>query len=242
MNAKESLCTILGCLQELNQKIARSLLIDFVTGNETPAILQNNLHDHELFGVGDKHNEDHFFLVMEKAAEEKLIKITTSGDVMLTKKGLTWLHKTPNKAFVIGEDDQQEEPTAEAINKEEVLDVEKETLVTPAPEQQDHMGEHAKLRIQLIHAMDRKVPLDYFAEQCCVEFASVLDELEAMQDAGRKIDIRYFLNEVMDEDSQKEIFDVFSEMNGDIDCTTREVGDVYNNEEIRLAHLAWRAN
>ena len=87
--------------------------------------------------------------------------------------------------------------------------------------------------------MDRKIALDDFAEQNNMEFDEVLDVLESLKSSGRKFDITYFVDEVLGEESLDELCEYFNTVDGDIAKTIKEYGDVYEPEEIRLAHLTW---
>ncbi len=235
MDAKESLCALLESLLDLNKKTPRALLIDFVAGNETQRIKERNLDDHELFGCGDKHDEDYYNMVLDQAISDKLIKSVDSG-LSITAKGKKFL-KDP-VPYIISEEEEQEEPDTSALEDVEDLPEDEETTVAP-PTPTESIGSHVKIKIQLIQAMDRKIALDDFAEQNNLEFDEVLDELEALKASGRKIDINYFVDEVLGEESLDELCDYFDKEKGNIGKAFQEFGDVYEPEEIRLAYLAW---
>ena len=65
------------------------------------------------------------------------------------------------------------------------------------------------MKVSIIQAIDRKVPLDELAASKNLEFTELLDELEAIVYSGTKINISYFLDEIMDDDHQDEIYDYF---------------------------------
>lgn len=69
----------------------------------------------------------------------------------------------------------------------------------------------SKLKISIIHGIDRKIDLEELAESKGLEFDELIDELEAIVDAGTKINIDYFLNEIMDEDRLLDLIDFFKE-------------------------------
>ncbi|MCD8302001.1 MAG: hypothetical protein LUC44_03170 [Prevotellaceae bacterium] len=239
MNAKESLCALLESLKEINKKMPRQLLIDFVVGNPTGAIQKHNLDSRELFGCGDKHDEEHFSLVLDQAIKDKLIK-QTDEMLSITPLGRKKLKENGAKPYIVNEEDEQGEPDSAAIDKaERSRPAEEQDAALAAGQQQEHLGHHTQLKIHLIQAMDRQISLDYFAEQNNVAFDEVLDELEEMKQSGRTFDISYFLDEVMDKTSQQELYDCFDEYGGNLERTIAEMGDVYNTEEIRLARLNW---
>ena len=67
---------------------------------------------------------------------------------------------------------------------------------------------------------------------------SLIDELEAIVDAYTKINIDYFLNEIMDEDRLLDLIDFFKEgQEDDIEAVFQELGDEYTEEEIRLVRV-----
>ena len=96
----------------------------------------------------------------------------------------------------------------------------------------------SKLKISIIQAIDRKIPLDEIAIQKNLEFSELLDEVEAIVYSGTKINIDYFLNEVMDEDHIDDIFDYFKETYKDsLKEAINELGRDYTEEEIRLVRI-----
>lgn len=96
----------------------------------------------------------------------------------------------------------------------------------------------SKLKISIIQAIDRKIPLDEIAIQKNLEFSELLDEVEAIVYSGTKINIDYFLNEVMDEDHIADIFDYFKETYKDnLKEAINELGRDYTEEEIRLVRI-----
>ena len=96
----------------------------------------------------------------------------------------------------------------------------------------------SKLKVYIIQAIDRKIDLVDLAESKGLEFNELLDELEAIVNAGTKINIDYFLNEVLDEDSQQEIMDYFRETEeDDIEAAIQELGEEFDEDNIRLVRV-----
>jgi ATP-dependent DNA helicase RecQ len=96
----------------------------------------------------------------------------------------------------------------------------------------------SKLKISIIQAIDRKIALDELANSKGLEFNELLDEVEAIVYSGTKINITYFLNEIMDEDRQEDIFEYFKESESDdIEAAINELGCDYTEEEIRLVRI-----
>ena len=71
-----------------------------------------------------------------------------------------------------------------------------------------------------------------------MEFDELLDEIEAIVYSGTKINIDYFLNEVMDDDKLKDIYEYFKESETDsVDIALDELGEDYSEEDIRLVRI-----
>ncbi|MBQ9575593.1 MAG: DNA helicase RecQ [Muribaculaceae bacterium] len=96
----------------------------------------------------------------------------------------------------------------------------------------------SKNKIELITAIDRKVPLDALAESKDLEFNELLDELEAIVYSGTKINVSYYIDEAIDNDIEEDIFEYFKESDtDDIETAMQELGDDYTEEEIRLVRI-----
>jgi ATP-dependent DNA helicase RecQ len=96
----------------------------------------------------------------------------------------------------------------------------------------------SRIKISIIQAIDRKIDLDELANSKCMEFGELLDEIEAIVYAGTKINIDYFINEVIDDDHQEDIFEYFKEADTDsLKDAIQELGKDYSEEEIRLMRI-----
>ncbi len=96
----------------------------------------------------------------------------------------------------------------------------------------------SKLKISIIQAIDRKIPLDEIANSKGLDFNELLDEVEAIVYSGTKINLNYFVNEILDEDQQEELFDYFKECeHDDLQEAYREFGSEYSEEEIRIMRV-----
>ncbi len=96
----------------------------------------------------------------------------------------------------------------------------------------------SKLKVSIIQSIDRKVALDDIAVAKGIDFNELLDEIEAIVYSGTKLNIDYFLNEIMDEDHMQDIYDYFKESTTDkIEDAMDELGDEYTEEEIRLVRI-----
>ena len=96
----------------------------------------------------------------------------------------------------------------------------------------------SKLKVAIISAIDRKVALDDLAISKGVEFDELLDDVESIVYSGTKLNIDYFLEEILDEENLNEIYDYFKSSDTDsIDVAIEELGGEYTEEEIRLVRI-----
>ncbi len=96
----------------------------------------------------------------------------------------------------------------------------------------------SKLKIYLIQAIDRKIPLPEIARAKGLEYSELLDEIEAIVYSGTKINLNYFIDEEIDEDTQEDIFEYFKESESDdINEAYKELGSEYSEEDIRLVRI-----
>jgi ATP-dependent DNA helicase RecQ len=97
----------------------------------------------------------------------------------------------------------------------------------------------SKLKVSIIQAIDRKIALDDIAESKGLDMTELLDEIEAIVYSGTKINIDYFLREVMEPDHIDEIFEYFSTAETDkIIPALRELGeDDFSEIEVRMVRI-----
>lgn len=96
----------------------------------------------------------------------------------------------------------------------------------------------SKLKVAIINAIDRKVALDDLAISKGVEFDELLDDIESIVYSGTKLNIDYFLEEILDEENMLEIYDYFKTSDTDnINIAIEELGGEYSEEEIRLVRV-----
>ena len=95
----------------------------------------------------------------------------------------------------------------------------------------------SKLKVSIVQMIDRKVSLEDIANTYNLDFPELLSELEAIVYSGTKININYFISDVMEEEAIDEIFDYFKHsVTDDIETAMSELG-VYEEEEIRLIRV-----
>lgn len=100
----------------------------------------------------------------------------------------------------------------------------------------------SKVKINIVHLIDRKIPLDEIANSMGLEFDELLEHIEGILNAGTKIDINYYVDEILDSDQQDDIYDHFKESEkGDLTTAYQELGDEYTEDEIRLVRIKFLA-
>ena len=96
----------------------------------------------------------------------------------------------------------------------------------------------SKIKVSIIQSIDRKVALDDIAVAKGIEFEELLDEIEAIVYSGTKLNIDYFIDDVMDEDHVSDIYLYFKESDtDDLEAALDELGDDYSEDEIRLVRI-----
>lgn len=92
-------------------------------------------------------------------------------------------------------------------------------------------------KVKIIGYLDRRMPLDDIASALNLDFDDLLDEIDAIVYSGTKVNIDYFLEDVMDEDQVDDIYEYFRESDTDnIDDAMDELGD-YEERDIRLVRI-----
>ena len=100
------------------------------------------------------------------------------------------------------------------------------------------VAKKSMLKVSIIQSIDRQIALDDIANAKGIDFDEMLDEVEAIVYSGTKLNIDYFLDEVMDEDHVDDIYDYFMESDTDsLQAAIDELGDDYSEDEIRLVRI-----
>ena len=100
------------------------------------------------------------------------------------------------------------------------------------------VAKKSMLKVKIIQSIDRQIALDDIANAQGIDFEELLDEIEAIVYSGTKLNIDYFLEEVMDEDHIDDIYDYFIESDTDkLSVAQDELGEEYSEDEIRLVRI-----
>ncbi|MBR1527267.1 MAG: DNA helicase RecQ [Prevotella sp.] len=100
------------------------------------------------------------------------------------------------------------------------------------------VAKKSMLKVKIIQSIDRQMPLDDIADAQGIEFDELLDEIEAIVYSGTKINIDYFIEEVIDDDHIDDIYEYFQESDTDaMKVAKNELGPEYPEDEIRLMRI-----
>jgi len=99
-------------------------------------------------------------------------------------------------------------------------------------------GANSALKLYIIQNIDRKLPLDDIASAKGLELPDLVKEMEQIVFSGTKLNLGYWIDEILDEDQQEEIHDYFIEAESDnIEEAQKEFDGEYEDEELRLYRL-----
>ncbi|WP_027392314.1 RecQ family ATP-dependent DNA helicase [Aquimarina latercula] len=99
-------------------------------------------------------------------------------------------------------------------------------------------GANSGLKLYIIQNVDRKLPLDDIAAAKGMDMPEFIKEMEAIVYSGTKLNITYWIDEILDEDQQEEIHEYFIEAENDkIDTAIEEFDGDYDDEELRLYRI-----
>ncbi len=99
-------------------------------------------------------------------------------------------------------------------------------------------GTNSALKLYIIQNVDRKLPLTDIAESKGMEMPAFIKEMESIVFSGTKLNISYWIDDILDEDQQEEIHEYFMDSESDkIDDAIEEFDGDYDDEELRLYRI-----
>tara|TARA_R110000796_G_scaffold252631_1_gene389193 strand:+ start:73826 stop:76027 length:2202 start_codon:yes stop_codon:yes gene_type:complete len=99
-------------------------------------------------------------------------------------------------------------------------------------------GANSALKLYVIQNVDRKLPLDDIASAKGLEIGELIKEMEQIVYSGTKLNISYWIDDILDEDQQEELHDYFLEAESDgIEEAIKEFDGDYDDEELRLFRI-----
>lgn len=95
------------------------------------------------------------------------------------------------------------------------------------------------LKVYIIQSIDRKVGLEAIAKGKQISMTDLLNEIETIVLSGTKVNINYYIDEMMDPEKQEEVYEYFKESETDsVEAALKELGeDDYSEEEVRLMRI-----
>ncbi|WP_455095214.1 DNA helicase RecQ [Prevotella koreensis] len=100
------------------------------------------------------------------------------------------------------------------------------------------VAKKSMLKVKIIQSIDLQMALDDIANAQGIDFDELLDEVDAIVYSGTKLNIDYFLEEVMDEEHIEDIYDYFMESEtDDLKVAMKELGNEYEEDEVRLVRV-----
>ena len=94
-------------------------------------------------------------------------------------------------------------------------------------------------KIHIIQSIDKKLPLDEIARTRGMKMVELIEEIETIVYSGTKLNLDYYLNDIIEEDLQEEVMDYFREMqSGDLREAYSELKEEgLSYEEVQLMHI-----
>jgi ATP-dependent DNA helicase RecQ len=174
--------------------------------------------------VAAKHKLPPFVIFQETSLEEMATHYPVNAEEMSRITGVG-----VNKAEKFGK------PFVELIAKY----VEENEIERPQDIVVKSVVNKSGLKVYIIQGIDRKVNLENMASAKGLKFNALLDEIETIVSSGTKVDISYYIDNVIDEDRQEEVFEYFRSAESDsVENALEELGSTdYSEEDIRLMRI-----
>lgn len=188
-------------------------------------------YDKVLFGllknlrkeVAKKHNVPPYVVFQEESMEE-----------MATSFPMTIENLTHISGVGQGKANKFGKPFIEVIKKY----VEENDIDVPSDMFVKSKVNKSRNKIQIIQLIDDKVELEEIADRLHLSYDQIIEEIEHICHSGTKLNLDYYIDSVLDEDKQDDIFDYFMEADTDnIEDALEEFDDEYTEDEIRLMRI-----
>ena len=99
-------------------------------------------------------------------------------------------------------------------------------------------GANSTIKLFIIQGIDRKLPLDEIAESKGISMSKFITEMEKIVSSGTKLDIKYWIDEILDDEQQDELYDYFMELEDDsIIAAINDFNNLYDENDIRLFRI-----
>jgi len=116
--------------------------------------------------------------------------------------------------------------------------VEEHDIIRPDDLVVKSTGSNSANKLYIIQNIDRKLPLDDIASSKGMSMEDFIKEMEAIVYSGTKLNINYWIDDILDEEQQEEIHDYFMESKTDsIEAAIKEFDGSYDHDELRLYRI-----
>ncbi len=118
--------------------------------------------------------------------------------------------------------------------------VEEKEIIRPQDMVVKSVVNKSGLKVYIIHSIDRQMPLTDIADAKGLEMHELLDEIESIVQSGTKLNLDYYIDDMIDDDKQEDIYEYFREEaeTESIEAALEELGeDQYSEEEVRLMRI-----
>ena len=121
--------------------------------------------------------------------------------------------------------------------------VEENDIIRPEDLRVRTVAKNSARKIAIIQAIDRRVALDDLAERLGMSMEEMLEEIEAIVYSGTRLNIKYFIDEVVDPDEEFDIYNYFRHADNDsIKLAMEELGeDDYDEINVRLVRIKFHS-
>ncbi len=170
-----------------------------------------------------KHNVPPFVVFQDPSLEDMALKFPITIDELSNVHGVG-----EGKAKKFGN------PFIELISRY----VDENDIIRPDDLVVKSTGANSINKLYIIQNIDRKLALDDIASAKGIKFDDLLKELEQIVFSGTKLNIKYWIDDILDEDQQEEIYDYFMDSETDsIENALIEFDGEYDTEELRLMRI-----
>ncbi len=170
-----------------------------------------------------KHNVPPFVVFQDPSLEDMALKYPITIDELSNVHGVG-----EGKAKKFGN------PFIELISRY----VDENDIIRPDDLVVKSTGANSINKLYIIQNIDRKLALDDIASAKGIKFDDLLKELEQIVFSGTKLNIKYWIDDILDEDQQEEIYDYFMDSESDsIENALKEFDGEYDTEELRLMRI-----
>ena len=117
---------------------------------------------------------------------------------------------------------------------------EENEIIRPQDLRVKSVAKNSMQKLKIVQCIDRKMPLNEICSSLGIKYAELLSELEAIVYSGTRLDISYYVEDIMDEDQIDDIYGYFSEADSDsLDEAIAEFGGDYSDDDIRLIRILY---